>query len=90
MDSQWFNALFEGGYDDVMNNVDDYINFGHSADNDRNFSGDHNSDNDDNDDNDSNEEGELFWKMEYDRQKLVLCMTNALTLYYNTYIYKEL
>ena len=90
MDSQWFEALFKEGYDDVMNNVADYINFGHSTDNDRNSSSDHSSDNDDNDDNDSNEEGELFWKREYDRQKLVICTADALTLYYNTYIYKEL
>jgi hypothetical protein len=89
MDSQWFEALFEVGYDDVMNNVADYVNFGHSADNDGDSSGDDNSDNDENDDNDSNKEGGLFWKREFDRQKLVLCTAGALALYYNTYIYKE-
>ena len=45
-----------------MNNVADYVNFGHSADNDGDSSGDDNSDNDENDDNDSNKEGGLFWK----------------------------
>jgi hypothetical protein len=62
MDSQWFEALFEVGYDDVMNNVADYVNFGYFVDNDGDSSGDDNSNNDENDDNDSNKEGGLFWK----------------------------
>ena len=55
MDSQWFKALFEGGYDDIMNNLTDYVNYGHYADNDGDSSGNHNSDSDDNDNDDSNE-----------------------------------
>jgi hypothetical protein len=89
MDSHWFSALFDGGYDDVMNNVADYVNYGHSSNNNGDSNGNHGSDNDDNDDNDSDEEGALFWKREFDRHKLVLCTAGALTLYYNTYIYKE-
>jgi hypothetical protein len=88
MDSHWFSALFDGGYDDVMNNVADYVNYGNSSVNNGDSSGNHSSDNDEEDD-DSNEEGELFWKREFDRQKLVLCTVGALALYYNTYIYKE-
>jgi hypothetical protein len=86
MDLHWFSILFEGGYDDVMNNVADYVNYGNSFVNDGDSSGNHSSDNDDNDDA-SDEEGELFWKREFDRQKLVLCIAGALALYYNTYIY---
>jgi hypothetical protein len=77
MDSHWFSALFDGGYDDVMNNVADYVNYGHSSNNDGDSNGNHGSDNDDNDDNDSDEEGELFWKREFDRHKLVLCTTGC-------------
>ena len=67
-----------------MNNVVDYFNHGHSADNDGDSSGNHSFNNNDNDDDDSNEEDDLFWKREFDRHKLVLCITGALTLYYNT------
>jgi hypothetical protein len=31
----------------------------------------------------------LFWLRECDRNKLLLCTTGALALYYNNYIYKE-
>jgi hypothetical protein len=86
MDLHWFSILFEGDYNDVMNNVADYVNYGNSFVNDGDSSGNHSSDNDDNDDA-SDEEGELFWKREFDRQKLVLCIAGALALYYNTYIY---
>ena len=72
-----------------MNNVADYVNYGHSSDNDGDSNGNHNSDNDDNDDDDSDEEGELFWKREFDHHKLVLSTADALSLYYNAYIYKE-
>jgi hypothetical protein len=48
-------------------------------------------DNDDDDENkhDDDEEGDLFWLRECDRNKLLLCTTGALALYYNNYIYKE-
>jgi len=52
---QWFEALFEGGYDDIMNNLTNYVNYGHYADNDGDSSGNHNSNSDDNDNDDSNE-----------------------------------
>jgi hypothetical protein len=89
MDSHWFSALFDRVYDDVMNNIAGYVNYGHSSDNDGDSNGNHSFDNDDNNDDDSDEEGELFWKREFDRQKLVLRTAGALALYYNTYIYKE-
>jgi hypothetical protein len=86
MDSQWFEALFKGDYNNVMNNVADYVNYSHSASIDGDYSDNHNFDNDDDD---SDDEGELFWKREFDRHKLVLYTTNDLSLYYNAYIYKE-
>jgi hypothetical protein len=85
MDSHWFSALFDGDYDDVMNNVANYGNYGNSPVNDGDFSCNHSSDTDD--DNDSDEKGELFWEREFDNQKLILCTVGAITLYYNTYIY---
>ena len=69
-----------------MNNVADYGNYGNSSVNDGDCS-DHSSDTDDDDD--SDEEGELFWEREFDNQKLILYTAGAITLYYNTYIYKE-
>jgi hypothetical protein len=90
MDSHWFSALFEGSYDDVINNIADYVNYSNSSVNDGDSSGNQSSDDDDDDDNDaSDEEGELFWEREFDHQKLVICTAGALALYYNTYIYKE-
>jgi hypothetical protein len=86
MDSHWFSALFDGDYDDIMNNVADYGNYGNSSVNDGDCS-DHSSDTDDDDD--SDEEGELFWEREFDNQRLILYTAGAITLYYNTYIYKE-
>jgi hypothetical protein len=85
MDSHWFSTLFEGDYDDVLNNVADYVNYGHSPDNDGDCSGNYSSDNDDDDDNDDSDE--LFWEREFDEQKLILCTAGAVALYYNTYIY---
>jgi hypothetical protein len=92
MDSHWFSTLFEGDYDDVLNNVADYVNYGNSSVNDGDCSGNYSSDNDDDDDDDnddSDEEDELFWEREFDDQKLILCTAGAVALYYNTYIYKE-
>jgi hypothetical protein len=89
MDSHWFSALFEGSYDDVINNIADYVNYGNSSVNDGDSNGNQSSDDDDDDDDASDEEGELFWEREFDHQKLVICTAGALTLYYNTYIYKE-
>jgi len=90
MDSHWFSTLFDGDYDDVMNNVADYVNYGNSSVNDGDCSDNNSSDtDDDDDDDDSDEEGELFWEREFDDQKLILCTAGAIALYYNTYIYKE-
>jgi len=83
MDSHWFSALFEGSYDDVINNIADYVNYGNSSVNDGDSSGNQSPDDDDDDDA-SDEEGELFWEREFDHQKLVICTAGALALYYNT------
>jgi len=88
MDSHWFSTLFDEDYDDIMNNVADYVNSGKSSVNDGDCSDNNSSDTDDDDD-DSDEEGELFWEREFDDQKLILCTAGAIALYYNTYIYKE-
>ena len=99
MDAYWFNDLFDDEYDNVMNNVVQYVSndfsgtstcsgFGcsSSADN-----GNNTDDNDDDNENkhDDDEEGDLFWLRECDRNKLLLCTVGALALYYNNYIYKE-
>ena len=90
MDSHWFSTLFDGDYDDMMNNVADYVNYGNSSVNDGDCSDNNSSDtDDDDDDDDSDEEGELFWEREFDDQKLILCTAGAIALYYNTYLYKE-
>ena len=66
MDSHWFSILFDGDYDDVMNNVADYVNYGNSSINDGDCSGSNSSDTDDDNDDNSDEEGELFWEREFD------------------------
>jgi hypothetical protein len=55
MDSHWFSTLFEGDYDDVLNNVADYVNYGNSSVNDGDCSGNYSSDNDDDDDDDNDD-----------------------------------
>jgi len=63
------------------------------AGNDNNTNDDDDDDDDDenkhDDDDDDDDEGDLFWLRECDRNKLLLCTTGALALYYNNYIYKE-
>jgi hypothetical protein len=99
MDAQWFDALFDGDYNSVMNHVVDYVSYGESGSNnggdgDGDGDGDGSTNIDDDDDgdgggeeNDSDDEGESFGMREFDRRKLVLCTTRALALYYNNYIY---
>jgi len=100
MDANWFNNLFDDEYDNVMNNVVQYVSNGFgSTSNGSGFgsssgAGNDNNTNDDDDDDDENkhdddEEGDLFWLRECDHNKLLLCTTGALALYYNNYIYKE-
>jgi hypothetical protein len=79
MDSQWFEVLFKGDYDDVMNNIADYVNYSYSAGIDGDYNDNHSFDNDDDN---SNDKGKLFWKKEFDHHKLVLSTTDALSLYY--------
>jgi len=61
MDSHWFSALFDGGYDDLMNNVADYVNYGNSSINDGDCSDNHSSDNDDDDDDDNDYINRIYW-----------------------------
>ena len=101
MDVNWFNSLFEREYENVMNNVVQYVSHGYAS---RNSSShisyscgvtdDRNSDNDgDNDDNniddDNDDADDSFSHREFDRRKLILCIADGLTLYYNNYIYKQ-
>ena len=100
MDANWFNDLFDDKYDNVMNNVVRYVSNGFGGTNTGSGFGcssgagnGNNTDDDDNDDDenkhDDDEEDDLFWLRECDHNKLLLCMTRALALYYNNYIYKE-
>jgi hypothetical protein len=93
MDTQWFDALFNRHYDNVVNCIVDYVNYGGGASSDGGVGDDESTDdaddnNDDNDDdkNDLDEEGKSFWSRELDCCKLVLSMVRALVMYY---IYKE-
>ena len=52
--------FFIGDYDNVMNYLAEYVNYGHCGGNDGDFSDNNSSDNDDNDNDDSNDKGELF------------------------------
>jgi len=65
MDAQWFDALFDGDYDSVMNLVVDYVSYGESGsnsggDNDGDGSIDNDDDDGDGEENDSNDKGEFF------------------------------
>ncbi|KAJ6893013.1 hypothetical protein NC652_027116 [Populus alba x Populus x berolinensis] len=99
MDANWFNALFNDHYENVMNNIGRYVsdgfagtssvsgfggNFGDGYEN-------YNSEVQDDDLNqqDDDDGGDLFWHRECDCIKLVICTAGALALYYNMYIYKE-
>jgi len=102
MDANWFNDLFDDEYDNVMSNVVHYVSngFGGTSTDDgfgcSSGVGNGNNIDDDDDDDDDNEnkhdddkEGDLFWRRECAHNKLLLCTTGALALYYNNYIYKE-
>ena len=59
MDVQWFDALFDGDYDSVMNRVVDYVSYGESGSN-NGGDGDGSTDDDEDDggeENDSDDEG---------------------------------
>jgi len=99
IDPNWFNALFDDHYENVMNNAGRYVSdgfdgtssvsgFGGSV---GDGYGNYNSEVQDDDLNqqDDNDGGDLFWHRECDRTKLVICTARALTMYYNTYVYKE-
>ena len=42
IDSQWFDALFEEDYNNIMNHVVDYVNYGNGASNDSGVDDDEN------------------------------------------------
>ena len=99
MDANWFNALFDDHYENVMNNVGWYVSDGvASTSSVRGFRGsfgdgygNYNSEvqHDDLNQQDDDAVGDLFWHRECDCTKLVICTAGALALYYNTYIFKE-
>ncbi|KAJ6978491.1 hypothetical protein NC653_026795 [Populus alba x Populus x berolinensis] len=99
MDANWFNALFNDHYENVMNNIGRYVSDGFAGTSSvngfgGNFGdgyGNYNSEVQDDDLNqqDDDDGGDLFWHRECDCTKLVICTARALTLYYNMYIYKE-
>ena len=99
MDANWFNALFDDHYENVMNNVGRHVSDGFASTSSvsgfgRSFSdgyGNYNSEVQDDDINqqDDDDSGDLFWRRECDRKKLVICTAGAMTLYHETYIYKE-
>jgi len=98
MDMHWYNDLFNGDYDNVMNHVVVYVSYssgynnnGDGVSNNNDGDDDNYTDNDDDDDNenDVDEEGESFWLREYDHRKLV-SIARALVMYYNNYIYLSL
>ncbi|XP_061961541.1 protein ALP1-like [Populus nigra] len=94
MDSNWFTALFDDHYENVMNNVGRYVSDGFAGTSSvsgvggsvGDSYGNYNSEVQDNDLNqqDDNDGGDLFWHRECDRTKLVICTAGALTMYYNT------
>ncbi|XP_034932828.1 uncharacterized protein [Populus alba] len=99
MDANWFNALFDDHYENVMNNVGRYVSDGFAGTSSvsgfgGSFSdgyGNYNSEVQDDDINqqDDDDSGDLFWRRECDRKKLVICTARAMALYHETYIYKE-
>jgi len=99
MDADWFNALFDDQYENVMNNVVRYVSDGFAGTSSGrgfggSFSASYGNNNNEVEDDDQNQQddddvGDLFWHRECDRTKLVICTAEALALYHNTYIYKE-
>jgi hypothetical protein len=91
METQWFDALFNRDYDNAVNCIVDYVNYGGGTNSYGGVGDDESTDDDDNDDNDDDkndldEESKSFWSRELDCCKLVLSMVRALVMYY---IYKE-
>ena len=80
MNMHWFNDLFDGDYDNVMNHVVGYVfycsGYNNSGDcvgniNDGDDDSYTDNDDDDNNENDVDEEGESFWWREYNHRKLL-------------------
>jgi hypothetical protein len=86
MKFEWFNALFKDifgkNYDNVMKHVVDHVNHGGGG----NSGGGGGNTDDDNNDNGNDEDGESFYRREFDRCKLVSCMTRDFSMYYSNYI----
>jgi hypothetical protein len=97
-----FNEDFDDDYDTVMNCIVDHINYpscegcGASVadvgdDNDGN---DDNNDDDNSNDDDGNDESDddddkFILRRQFDMNKLIICMTGAINMYYINYMYKE-
>jgi len=92
MEDVCFNAVFnedlDDDYENIMDRVVDHINY-HGGDDNNGLGGDgyDGENNDDNDD--SDEDDESFWRREFDRKKLVVCIARVINMYYINYIHKE-
>jgi hypothetical protein len=101
MKVEWFNALFKDNfeevYDNVMNFVVDFINYNGDEDNggdecvdDCGDTYDDDDDNNNDDNNDGDENVDSFWKQDLNYHKLAICTGEALMIYYANYVLKEL
>jgi hypothetical protein len=92
-----FNEDFDGNYDSVMNRIVDHINYpscegsgalvaGAGDDGDGN---DDDDSNDDDDDDNSDDDNEFILRRQFDMNKLIICMTGAINMYYINYMHKE-
>jgi hypothetical protein len=92
-----FNEDFDGNYDSVMNRIVDHINYpscegsgalvaGAGDDGDGN---DDDDSNDDDDDDNSDDDDEFILRRQFDMNKLIICTTGAINMYYINYMHKE-
>jgi hypothetical protein len=96
------NKDFDGNYDNVMNRIVDHINYpscegsgasvdGAGDDSNGNDSDDSNDDDDDDDDgdDDSDDDDAFIIRRHFDIEKLIICTTEAINMYYINFMYKE-
>ncbi|KAL9390490.1 hypothetical protein Peur_019095 [Populus x canadensis] len=78
-------------HDYAGRNSSGHIGYSSDATDDSNANDDGNNEdnNEDDDDDDDDDASNSFWDREFDHCKLVLCIEDALALYYNNYIYKQ-
>jgi len=103
MDDQRFNVIFnkdfDGNYDSAMNRTVDHINYpscegsgasiaGAEDDGDGNDDDNDNNDDDDGDDN-SDDDDEFILRRQFNMNKLIICTTRAINMYYINFMHKE-